>query len=488
MDLTPVPSDLWAGIGGHFDSFAQVVSEFIDNSISNFEGEHPPGKTIIIRIEEDAPHGLVQVTVEDTGTGIPDLEAAFRLGDKSHRMSPLNEHGFGLKHALATANHANDSWAVYTRTKTDVVGGMYSVVRAPYNFHMNSESISIATTPWPGSFNDTGTVVKFECPRPLYDTLRKGIPGGAQFRRCLDYLREELGYAYAGVIENGTASITIKSAAAGYDETVATVQPKWRGLYPPKQGSTARDLGAGTVTIDYHFGEVLPRLEPEAKHYLQNMETSGAEVRLNGRVLLSNVFKEIWTKENHPDYNHFLVTLDLLSPDLSKLPKTRTSKNGIRSGDPKLETLFEWVRSVCPDPPRETSDAVSERELVKQLKKLKDIHIPDPKSVETEFKVYTRLGSPVPVDLYVYDGKNITIYEAKKGNADVQSVYQLMMYWDGLVSDKRTPALGVILASTFSAGVDAVIARLNGMQDGDGHNYNFSKRTWKEEGMNYPVP
>ncbi len=103
MDTTPFAKDLWEGIAGHFDSFSQVVCEFIDNSISNFEGRNIPNKTVHINIDE-LGNDRLNVEIEDNGTGISEYQPAIRLGDKSVRQTPLNEHGFGLKHAPPRAN------------------------------------------------------------------------------------------------------------------------------------------------------------------------------------------------------------------------------------------------------------------------------------------------------------------------------------------------------------------------------------------------
>jgi hypothetical protein len=169
------------------------------------------------------------------------------------------------------------------------------------------------------------------------------------------------------------------------------------------------------------------------------------------------------------------------------LPKTRTSKNGYRVGDTKLDTLYEWIRSTHPNPHRELSGAASERELVAELHQLKERHIRNPtKHIKTDFEVYKNIGSPVLLDLYVYDGSDIVIYEAKKDIADVQGVYQLVMYWDGAISDGLHPVEGILIASDFSEGVDEIIGLFNEKTDENGNNYKLGTKTWKDEGINYP--
>lgn len=484
MDTTPLAQDLWSGIGGHFDSITQVICEFIDNSISNFEGKKVTNKSISIKLEEKNAE-TIQILIEDTGTGIGNFQSVLRLGDKSAIQTPLNEHGFGLKHALATANPDNDCWKIYSRTKDEFRDGKYNLVEAPFSFSMDPKQVDVNRISWPGLFNGSGTIIEFECSRTLFNTVQRGIRGLAGFNKCLDYLREELGYIYSGVIEKGIATITIISN--DYNNAVQTVKPDWKGFYEPKSGTTKLNLGGGELTLEYQFGEMGE--SSYVKHYKRNMSTSGVEIRVNGRIIMSNIFKAIWEIEPHPSYNHFLAMINLSTQNRDALPKTRTSKNGIRSGDDKLENLFQWIKSTHPTPHKDLSGAVSERELVVELASQKEKHIRDAtKHIEREFKVFTRVGSPVSVDLYVFDGKEIVLYEAKKDIADVQNLYQLLMYWDGAVSDGLNPTEGILLAANFSPGVDVIMSLLNSLTDQNGQKYKFSKKTWMEEGVPYPKP
>lgn len=484
INATPLANDLWVGIAGHFDSISQVICEFVDNSISNLVATRSQSRSILVSATE-VEAGNVLIQVEDMGGGIGDLTPAMRLGDKSIRQTPLNEHGFGLKHALASANPSNDEWVIYTRTKDDFAKGIYRRLSAPYDFHMDTQLVQASATGWPGIYNGTGTLVQFSCSRSLFDTIQRGIKGQAGFQRCLDYLVEELGYVYAGIIEKGQATITVAAPMAGYNKIVEVVKPAWVDYYPPGSGTEEIDLGGGRIKVEYQFGEM--RESEYVKHYKRNQSTSGAEIRINGRVVMSNLFKDIWRRESHPSYNHFLVILNLASESAGALPKTRTTKNGIRGGDPKLEELFGWIRKTHPSPPQHLAGAQSEKELVEKVAEYKEKHIRSKsKHIEPEFEVFKTLGSAVSVDLYVFDGKDVVLYEAKKDTADMQNVYQLLMYWDGAVEDGINPAEGILLASDFSPGVDTVLEMLNSRTDRRGCKYNFSKKTWRDEGVPYP--
>lgn len=485
MDTTPNEDELWREIGGHFETFTQVACEFIDNSKANYDGNDRPSQSIHIALEEKSD-GRMLVQIEDQGTGIDNLEAALRLGDKSHRDSPLNEHGFGLKHALASGNPDNDNWAIYTRNKSEVNSGQYRVVSNPYRFDMSYDSESVQNQNWPGVYNGSGTLVQFKCTRSFFDTVHQGVPGQVQrLDTAIDYLVEDLGYIYSKNISDGDVSITVESSSASYSETVTAVTPSINGRYSPGNGTETRDLGGGDVDIYYEFGEM--DKSDYKKYYKRSMSTSGVEIRMNGRLIEDNLFSEIWDKERHPLFNHFIGLINLESDDTDRLPATKTAKNGIRSGDEKLAELYQWIRNTLPKPPKETTDQVTENDLLDMLQEYKQNHIPSPsKRVEREFDLFTNISSAVPADLYVYDGTNTHLYEGKKDTAGIDGVYQLMMYWDGAVKDGLDPDKGILIASDFSQGARDMISEINRRTDANGNSYNFEVKNWQDENVNYP--
>ena len=219
------------------------------------------------------------------------------------------------------------------------------------------------------------------------------------------------------------------------------------------------------------------------------MTSSGVEIRLNGRVLCYNLFKEIWGIEKHNSYNSFLVILDLYSSDSEALPKTRTSKNGLREGDSRLERLFEWLRGYISDPPRNMRDATHETDLFEKLADLKRRIESDPnKLIDTEKRAFLTTGSnkdTVRIDLYTNILNKITIYEGKKDQTTSKDVYQLRMYWDGLVYDGVKPDLGILVADTHPDSVLQMIQHVNLMKDAEGRNYNIVAKTWSELGIDY---
>ena len=493
----PNASELWAGIGGHFDSLGQIINEFIDNSVSNFAGNSLDVRNIIITLEELADRKGIKVSVEDSGTGIKRIDEAFTLGNLKAGESPLNEHGFGLKHALASANPGNDSWVIYTRTKENLDKGEFLKISAPYKIEEFSGKVC-NNEQWPGKMNGTGTLVEFHCSREMYFTIARGIKGGVTvFKTAADIFCEDIGFIYAGIILNGAASITlnvIDCDGNSLTRPVGAVTPDWDDFIAPGSGSETVNLGGGDVKIEYKFGRINPkdsRTEFDnttaRKYYLRNMSSSGVEIRINGRVICYNLLKEIWGVEKHNSYNYLLVTLNIISTNKDSLPQTRTSKNGLREGDEKLESLYRWVRSNMSMPVKDVSLADHETDLFEELKERMNQYNPDPnKVIETEKYVFSTTGDKhdkVRVDLYEKTSYGVTIYEGKKDITTSKDVYQLRMYWDGLVYDGIKPTKGILVAREHPGTVINLIQVVNTMKDTNDNNYQLEAKTWEDLGI-----
>lgn len=497
IDNKPRADELWAGIGGHFDSLGQIVNEFIDNCISNFVGNNTMTRNIIISLTQMNSNRDVKVSIEDSGTGIRKVNEAFTLGSCAAAESPLNEHGFGLKHALASANPENDSWVIYTRTQEDVNAGQFKKIRAPYKIE-GFEAAICKDEKWPGKLNGTGTIIQFVCKYDMYKTIARGIRGGvSDFLRIADILCEDIGFIYSGVIEENRASITLDildGQGHHINRAVGAVKPDWEDFIKPGSGSEEVDLGNGKVTIEYKFGKINKKQQrvefdnsTTKKYYQKDMSSSGVEIRINGRVLCYNLFKEIWGIEKHNSYNYLLIIINLKSADIKMLPKTRTSKNGLREGDEKLEKLYEWLRSNINMPVKDVSLSDHETDLFEELCARMNQYNPDPnKVIKVEQYAFTNTGNAkdrVRIDLYCKTSYGVTIYEGKKDVTTSKDVYQLRMYWDGLIYDGITPNKGILLAASHPDSVKNLVSIVNTMCDANGNNYSFETKTWEQEGI-----
>lgn len=179
IDNVPNGKEFFAGISGNFKDFGQTLCELIDNPISNFRAHRIHGRVEIV-LEEQGDY--VDVSVCDNGTGIEDVDAALTIAARSCAESALNEHGMGLKHALASINAGADQhWSIQTRTAEDAAHDRYQLVESPYSIGM-----PVYLVPGSGDIvGDTGTVVQVRCPMHKFLTL-KPVSTEKNLYQCLN--------------------------------------------------------------------------------------------------------------------------------------------------------------------------------------------------------------------------------------------------------------------------------------------------------------
>lgn len=482
--------EMWEGLGGNFDNIQQIIFEFIDNSVSNLTGVNSnflqqKQINIIFKVINDKK---IIIQIEDTGTGIKNLDNALSIGNKKSQESPLNEHGFGMKHALAAADKENNNWKIYTRTKEDLDSNVFEEIDAPYKTENWSAKIkSIFEENWPGGFNETGTIVEFFIDKVLLSTLTEGIPGAnynTSYDRMIDYFIEDTAFTYSNILIEDKIKINVKlfeNEILKKDVNVTALQPDWEEKF--KEGSENYELGNGNVKINYIFGSI--KSSNNIRYYKRNMASSGVEIRINGRALAYNLFPEIWNKAKHNSFNYFLGIIDVISEEKNKLPETKTAKNAFKSNDEKYDNLIRWIRQKYPTVKEveESNDEYNEVKMFENLQNNLKVYNNSGDTVTTEQYVFEE-DMKLRIDLYHCRNNQITIYEGKKLKTTPKDVYQLRMYWDGLVYGNMIPNTGVLLANYHPESVSKMIEYINKMKDANGNNYNFIMKTWEE--LNVP--
>lgn len=494
-------NDLWKGIGGHFDSLNQIIHEIVDNSISNFScNPNLPHHTILIKIDTDKHGKGVKIKIEDTGSGISNINSAFTLGDKSSQQTPLNEHGFGLKHALASANPSNNKWSVYTRTQGLVNVKRVKQIHAPFKLNnFNAQIIDFSADTYPSVLGNigTGTIIEFTTSVQMYRSL--GKYGAKDPLSIALYLKEDLGFIYSGIIKDSIAEIQIIVDSA--DKLIVNAIEPWiEKTIHPGEATEVVDLGllagldeTGKVQLNYEFNVIKNREvtkdEEKVVYYHANMKSSGVEIRLNGRMIKNNLLTEIWENvDQHNRFNNFLVRINLVSNNKDSLPSTRSSKNGFRQGDPKLMGLFNWIRKHCPSP-YENKNFRDEIHLFEELKNLKlkqKDFIDGILTVETNFKILKFSTENIKLDMYVAYSDKTIIYRGKKGVSTAYDLYQLKLYWDACVIDGIIPTQAILLAVEHNTTIKDLVAMNNSLLDALGHKYKFTLKQWIDEGIMYP--
>lgn len=483
LDTTPNGGALLHGIAGNFSRLAEVLEELIDNVVSNLKAHaNDASLSRVILISIDRNGSSVDISIQDGGTGIEDLGAALTIANGAGD-TVLNEHGFGLKHALASVDASpNQKWTIRTRTKQDAANNCYREVSGPYGIN----TMTCETKPGCADFGDgTGTKVAFRCPLTMFHTLRpKDSAVEPTFEEMVSFLIEDLRFTYAPMLKEKLFMIRITATKDGvtnvYDVNTP-LEPNWLKKTVRELPAVAKDLGSGVpLTIRCKYGEITPS-HGAVRHYLCNMETSGVEIRLNGRAIESNVFHDIWGKKIHNTYNHFIVQVDLEYDNLDAAPSTRSSKNGFRAGDPRLEELFRWIKTNVELPPQEREG--KEDKLKAALKRKLDADERVMRASREEL-AYETIGLKTSIDLFVsYKDGSVHLYEAKAVASKPDDVYQTMMYWDGCVRDGKPADKAILIAKSHPKQVVALAEEVNRHYDARGKHFCIELQTWSEAGI-----
>lgn len=473
----PLATGIWRTMGSNLADVAQAICEFVDNALSNFygnKGDSSLTRQVWIRIRNLGDQ--VEVAVEDGGTGIRDLNNALTLAGTANRESPWNEHGFGMKHALAYMDENNCAWEILTRTKADALRNRFVRVIPPYDFDGMSAQYEEG---WEGKLNETGTTIRFTCPMEVFETLAQDTKTRLSFEQLLEILEEHLSYTYAEVLKRKEAILGLEweSGGAVRSKALEPLEPVWEAGTLVELSDQVVDLGGGDVTISCRYGSICPA-EDAYFHYVGNMESSGAEIRINGRVVESGLLKTIWGRARHNSQNTFLAQIDLRSNDPGALPATKTAKNGFRVEMRKAIKLFKWIRANVSLPPQISKEELLRKKLAERKRNEEGVT-----HVEEEKAVFTADGVNVPTDLFVSRGEKVTIFECKANRTTCLNAYQLRMYWDGCVHDGIHVEEGILIAQNHPREVCRLIKVLNQLSGPDGRPYNFRTKVWEEEGV-----
>jgi hypothetical protein len=187
---------------------------------------------------------------------------------------------------------------------------------------------------------------------------------------------------------------------------------------------------------------------------------------VRGRVLKTGVFKEIWPEHaGDVSFNNFIGELHLDAGFATTNNKTDL--------DPHSEVwpvVVEKLREHFE--PEKVTKKQSEESLrkkviqqVSNLHKLSGENRPGHKSV---------WDGSAQIDVYYIAAGEPYCMELKIETAQVGDVYQLLMYWDGLVEEGKYPKEGILVADKIPAAVEKAIKHINKLKDGANRHYNLS--------------
>ena len=446
----PKSQRTWEEIGKNMNTAEQCIDELLDNSISNLIVTKSKVKKIEVLIEQISPESeTVYITVEDSGTGLKNLEQSMTLFETSEETA-RNEHGLGWKQALSASNPANDNWEIFERTNDLISNRQYIHIKAPYTMgKLPYKIINESEKEWPG--HDWGrTLFKVGCDYRLFqnivyeqeDALKLHI--NIYFTQVADLIYENIGLVYADILEK--EDIEIKLTYKLYDQPPVShiVTP----LLPVWEDHKYLESFEFKLHCDYGSINKLPARIPfdnttSDKYYKENMASSGVEIRLNGRLIKSNILTDIYGIKNHPQYNKFISKINIVTENPNELPKTTTMKNGFQIGEKRICSIYDWIKTNIPinnvavrttHLPKVTEKQCANKLAARLAQELSSEYTLGGEPVVTrEYPLFKKVvkNNPPRADIFVNLPDHDQIIECKRDVAQSRDLYQLMEYCDG---------------------------------------------------------
>lgn len=506
-------------------NFSEALNEFLDNSISNLLKNKINNKTIKVKLYDLKDRYTLQVRDNGTGINREDIGRIFGygLGDRTNKDSTMNDHGCGMKQALAALDKKNNNWVFITKYD-DGKKNPYTIVKNPYSNEM--EDIQEDKLPDYILKNDDdfdhGTLIQVNVTKSMLlsamssntrkDYLRErkkkdendeyGVIGDSFEGLCND-IKQDISYVYGPILSENDISVKFQTNRNHLKESNCTID---KGLDIPFTDVLnanidekyinedddckfvycrwadddsielveSEDKSESEFRIYFKYYMIEPKNETYNKYYLANETTSGVEIRFNGRVMVDNLLEDIYSVKSHNSYNRMLIQIDIVTDDITKLPSTRVNKNDILEDDGKFIGVKKFVANNF------SKELVSdkkydEKKLVRKLfenrkkrsKKDPSFFYSDNNDVEKVIGGEKKGDPNFPCDLYEEYEDRVCIYEFKTSKLKGKDLYQLLMYIDTLILYDEKNLLsnkmiyGKLIGKTTSEDVEKLIKNMN---------------------------
>lgn len=235
-----------------------------------------------------------------------------------------------------------------------------------------------------------------------------------------------------------------------------------------------------TVYVEGEHGELEPNsteTRNRAYYYKISPESQGVDFRIGNRVVATRLLTEIWReKPRHPTLNPFCGEF-AIQPVSGGVPRTLNNKTSMDFDDALWIDIAEAISKKVSLP--KWKGARTEAELREELSKQLDAHKLSGDSITQNYDCFS--GAGVVIDILrdeTHRGGELIIYETKAGKVSPLDVYQLRLYWDGLVVDGKQPTAGILVGKERTTGAATVMTYVNSSQDKNGKNYRLEFRKW----------
>jgi hypothetical protein len=472
---------LFKGLANQNMLFHQCICELVDNCIASKRLDHAFKVDVIFSKIQDTNNYTIWIVDNGRGMSSETLMKAIQPGDSATTDNRLNEHGFGLKHSLATLTKKTGNWKIWTK---DLEKGNISSVSSPFQYSMNIEDDDVFPE-LPYQINDASTIVKAETTLDYIQSAQGRGNKAEDINKLRQWVVEHLGVAYRGYLTqdpnndfkvDGVIYVSINQDKYFVPPIEIPMEATKSTPITLELGGTNYQLYYNTGFIDENKRNTFLKGAGLKAYYQQNTSTQGIDIRLGKRVIATKQLTNIFGVKPHNKYNIFCG--ELVIPEMPRgILKTMNNKTDIDYDDNEWMKIFETLRNEypIPDDPR----FAEEEELkIQWKKKISSVEPRD--TVTTEEHVW---GSGVRIDVYrkKHDTGEVIIYELKAGKAAPIDLYQLKMYWDGLVNNGNTPSTAILICESFDSKISDMANKINLMKPQDGSKpYKFSIQTIEE--------
>lgn len=466
--------------------FHECIGELVDNSIA----AKPDDKKFQINISfinNGDSEKTVDVYIADNSEGmnLETFKKALQPGESATKKSRLNEHGFGLKNALATLSKNTGEWQIWTSHQNEEK--IYTV-KSPFESNMYIDECE--------SFpdinvlqSDISTLVRVRVKLKFIQTIQgRGAPA-TDLNTLRTWLIEHLGVMYRGFLEqdphtaqtDGVISVSIKQKSI----STVSVSPIQVPLGNKNVEYLDVELDGDVHKLEYHYGTLdevkrdqLVKGDSAKFYYQGNQSTQGIDIRLGKRVIATRQLGTIWENESkktplsrHNSLNDFVG--ELIIPELPRgVLTTVNNKTDFNLDDPDWEKIFKKLNKIKPEGKIRQK---TEKKLKKEWMKMINATNPDEK-ISDEISVWPT-GTKIDVHRETNDGQ-IIIYEIKVGTGSPIDLYQLKMYWDGLVIQEEQPNEGILIVEDFNTNLEKMANQMNELtppKNSEAYNFKISR-------------
>lgn len=482
---------LYEGLSRQSLDFPQAIAELVDNAISAMEEGY---FTIEILIHKDG--NTVEITVADDSAGISRVDLGnhvLRLGGRGSARGSLNEHGFGLKNSLCLLTGNTRPFMILTCDRESKGLGMQWGVEGPFRPDMVGQLG--AHERWMKDLThcrgDTGTRViattSFDYFRTTYQRARTLEP-------LVLRLGEHLGVFYRHWLTKDIRNQIWIRWRDGSDP--------WKDLLVPgialpigrdhESFGLEVDVGGVKARATYVVGSLDEQqvagtgdspIYPLVIYYQHNERTQGVDVVVRNKVILLHQLEQLWPGQlRRRERNYFSGELVLEGTVF----RTVNNKSDLDPHNPFWISVKEQMNDRADLLPPHYQYAREEAQIKAALKDSLENFATGSKA-QVNYPVWTGTGVRADIVHEHEDDGWLDVYEVKDEAAAPQDVYQLIMYWDGLVNDSKVPRQGRLVAESAPNSVINLIAHWNKRTDLRNNPYNVEFKSIADLGVRVVV-